>query len=231
MLIKINMMTAHVAPRRERAPRGGAAGGGCAGWRSEAPGGAQAKRGIARGARRREGGIRVADWIGAAAAAQRLGIKQASLYSYVSRGVLTRRAGPDGRASLFDAGEVESLARRGRPRREPGAAELVIESALTEIDGDRLWYRGLDATALAASRTFEEVAGSCCGRALSPTPPRRRPGTPPARPSRSARPPRRRCRPARCRWSGCRSSCPRSRRPIRSASSWTRPPSSRRPAA
>ncbi len=101
----------------------------------------------------------MADWIGAAAAAQRLGIKPASLYSYVSRGVLTRRAGPDGRASLFDAGEVESLARRGRPHREPGAAELVIETALTEIDGDRLWYRGLDATALAASRTFEEVAG------------------------------------------------------------------------
>jgi citrate synthase len=100
----------------------------------------------------------VADWIGAAAAAQRLGIKQASLYSYVSRGVLTRRTGPDGRASLFDAGEVESLARRGRPRREPGAAELVISSALTEIGTDRFWYKGLDATVLATSRTFEEVA-------------------------------------------------------------------------
>jgi citrate synthase len=100
----------------------------------------------------------VADWIGAAAAAQRLGIKQASLYSYVSRGVLTRRTGPDGRASLFDAGEVESLARRGRPRREPGTAELVIESALTEIGADRFWYKGLDATVLATSRTFEEVA-------------------------------------------------------------------------
>ena len=97
------------------------------------------------------------DWIGAAEAAQRLGIKQASLYSYVSRGILTRRAGPDGRASLFDPGEVAALARRGRPRREPGA-ELFIETALTEIAGDRLWYRGHDATALAASRTFEEVA-------------------------------------------------------------------------
>jgi citrate synthase len=100
----------------------------------------------------------MAEWIGAAAAAQRLGIKQASLYSYVSRGVLTRRTGPDGRASLFDAGEVEGLARRGRPRREPGAAELVISSALTEIGADRFWYRGLDATGLATSRTFEEVA-------------------------------------------------------------------------
>ncbi len=29
----------------------------------------------------------VTDWIGAAEAAQRLGIKQASLYSYVSRGI------------------------------------------------------------------------------------------------------------------------------------------------
>jgi citrate synthase len=102
--------------------------------------------------------VRVADWIGAAAAAQRLGIKQASLYSYVSRGILTRRTGPDGRASLFDAGEVESLARRGRPRREPGTAELVISSALTEIGTDRFWYKGLDATVLATSRTFEEVA-------------------------------------------------------------------------
>jgi citrate synthase len=100
----------------------------------------------------------VADWIGAAAAAQRLGIKQASLYSYVSRGVLTRRTSPDGRASMFDAGEVESLARRGRPRREPGSAELVISSALTEIGADRFWYKGLDATVLATSRTFEEVA-------------------------------------------------------------------------
>lgn len=100
----------------------------------------------------------MADWIGAVAAAQRLGIKQASLYSYVSRGVLTRRTGPDGRASLFDAGEVESLARKGRPRREPGSAELVISSALTEIGADRFWYKGLDATVLATSRTFEEVA-------------------------------------------------------------------------
>ena len=31
------------------------------------------------------------EWIGAAEAAERLGIKQASLYAYVSRGVLRRR--------------------------------------------------------------------------------------------------------------------------------------------
>ena len=54
-----------------------------------------------------------AEWIGAAEAAQRLGVKQASLYSYVSRGVLTRRKTEGSRASLFSATEVEGLARRG----------------------------------------------------------------------------------------------------------------------
>ena len=101
----------------------------------------------------------MAEWVGAAEAAQRLGIKQASLYSYVSRGVLTPRRGADGRASLFDAAEIAGLARRGRPRRAPGAAELVIRSALTEISGDRLRYRGHDAIALATRRSFEDVAG------------------------------------------------------------------------
>lgn len=98
------------------------------------------------------------EWIGAAEAAQRLGIKPASLYSYVSRGVLAPRRGPDGRASLFDADEITLLAQRGRPRRPPGDTELVIETELTEISGDRLWFRGQDATSLATSHSFEEVA-------------------------------------------------------------------------
>jgi citrate synthase len=101
----------------------------------------------------------VTDWIGASEAAQRLGIKPASLYSYVSRGVLTPRRASDGRASLFDAAEVAGLARRGRPRRAPGGAELVIESELTEISDDHLRFRGYDAITLATSRSFEDVAG------------------------------------------------------------------------
>lgn len=97
-------------------------------------------------------------WITADAAAERLGIKRATLYAYVSRGVLVRRRAPGGRGSLFDAAEIERLARRGRPRRAPGGAELVIESALTEISGDRLRYRGHEVTALAVTRSFEDVA-------------------------------------------------------------------------
>jgi citrate synthase len=101
--------------------------------------------------------VRVTEWIGTAEAARRLGVKQATLYSYVSRGVLRRRTGEDGRSSLFDAGEVEVLARRGRPRL-PGPGELVIESSLTEITADRAFYRGQDITALAARHDLEDVA-------------------------------------------------------------------------
>lgn len=112
------------------------------------------------------------EWLGAGEAARRLGIKQATLYSYVSRGVLRRRTGEDGRSSLFDAGEVESLARRGRPR-HPGAGEFVIESALTEITSDRACYRGLDITALAARYELEDAAwllwtGELTGRDRGP---------------------------------------------------------------
>ena len=99
----------------------------------------------------------VGGWLRGGEAARRLGVKQATLYSYVSRGVLRRRTGADGRSSLFDPGEVETLARRGRPR-HPGAGEFVIESGLTELTSDRAFYRGLDITVLAARREFEDVA-------------------------------------------------------------------------
>jgi citrate synthase len=102
--------------------------------------------------------VRVIEWIGAAEAAERLGIKQASLYAYVSRGVLSRRRDSRGRASMFDAEEVMQLARRGRPRRGGVGAELVIESELTEITGTTQRYRGHDATSLALRRTFQDVA-------------------------------------------------------------------------
>ena len=100
----------------------------------------------------------MADYLTAAEAARRLGVKPATLYAYVSRGVLSRVRAPDGRTSLFGAEEVEQLARRGRPRRPAGVADITVESAITEITGDSLRFRGLDATRLAVSRTFEEVA-------------------------------------------------------------------------
>lgn len=98
------------------------------------------------------------EWVDAARAAERLGVKTATLYAYVSRGVLRRRRSADGRRSLFDPAEIEELARRGRPRRPPGPAELVVESRITVLGDDRPYYRGRDVTDLADSRDFEDVA-------------------------------------------------------------------------
>jgi len=95
--------------------------------------------------------------IDAAEAARRLGVKPATLYAYVSRGVLRRRPGSDGRRSMFDAAEVALLARRGRPRRA-AETELVVESAVTALAGDRPHYRGRDVLALAGVARYEQVA-------------------------------------------------------------------------
>jgi citrate synthase len=97
-------------------------------------------------------------WLTAEQAAQRLGVKPATLYAYVSRGVLQRRRGPD-RHSRFDPAEIERLARRGRPRRALGVSELVIESEVTALGEDRPFYRGRDALELAAGWELEKVAG------------------------------------------------------------------------
>jgi citrate synthase len=106
-----------------------------------------------------------------AQAAERLGVKPATLYSYVSRGLLQRQRTAAG--STFDPQEVAQLSRSARhpgprrvssSRRDPGAAddrfnEPVFVTEVTLIEGGRLYYRGMDAVALSRSRTFEEVAG------------------------------------------------------------------------
>ncbi|MBT2407066.1 citrate synthase [Streptomyces sp. ISL-87] len=92
-------------------------------------------------------------------AAELLGVKPATVYAYVSRGQLTSRRDPVGRGSSFDAAEVEALARRSR--REAAAApsgELSVRTALTLIESDRYYFRGVDAVELASRYAYEEVA-------------------------------------------------------------------------
>ncbi|MFL6102573.1 MAG: citrate/2-methylcitrate synthase [Actinomycetes bacterium] len=94
-----------------------------------------------------------------AEAAERLGVKPATLYAYVSRGLLGRERSADGRTSTFDPAEIDRLARPGRARRgRRPAAELLVPSALTAIDRGLPWYRGLAVPELAGTRSFEEVA-------------------------------------------------------------------------
>ncbi|MDH6439484.1 citrate synthase [Streptomyces sp. SAI-144] len=94
-------------------------------------------------------------------AAELLGVKPETVYAYVSRGQLSSRRVPGGRGSTFDAKEVETLSRRNR--RESGGSpgsggELSVRTRITFIDRDRYYFRGVDATGLAAHHSYEEIA-------------------------------------------------------------------------
>ncbi|MFF4115733.1 citrate/2-methylcitrate synthase [Streptomyces sp. NPDC001714] len=93
--------------------------------------------------------------------AELLGVKPETVYAYVSRGQLSSRREPGGRASTFDAREVEALARRNRREAagSPGSGgDLSVRTRITLIDRDRYFFRGVDATELAAHHSYEEVA-------------------------------------------------------------------------
>ncbi|MBV9489893.1 MAG: citrate synthase family protein [Verrucomicrobia bacterium] len=99
-------------------------------------------------------------------AAARLGVSLETLYSYVSRRLVTPVAPPaNSRKSLFELADVERLAEqvRRRSRRAVAASTLdcgepVLNSAITRIDEGRVHYRGRDAVGLADSATLEDVA-------------------------------------------------------------------------
>lgn len=95
-----------------------------------------------------------------AQAAARLGVKPATLYAYVSRGLLVRHKAADGRTSLFDPAEITRLQNRSRARHS-SPTDVVVASELTLVAGDagRLWYRGLDPLDACRTHRFEEVAG------------------------------------------------------------------------
>src|SRR5690349_18043678 len=103
-------------------------------------------------------------WIDAADAASRLHVSRATLYAYVSRGLIRSQPRPgDSRAHGYSRDDVERLRQRTEARRDPALAAAhalewgvpVLESSITFIDGRALYYRGHDAVALAASRSLE----------------------------------------------------------------------------
>ena len=92
-------------------------------------------------------------------AAERLGISLATLYAYVSRGLIRSFHDPNNpRGRLYSEEDVE----RRRPEKA-GERALhfgvpVLESAITLISGDHLYYRGHDVADLARTQSVEEVA-------------------------------------------------------------------------
>ncbi|MYW20224.1 helix-turn-helix domain-containing protein [Streptomyces sp. SID2955] len=93
--------------------------------------------------------------------AELLGVKPETVYAYVSRGLLSSRREPGGRASTFEAKEVEALARRNRREAAGGqgsGGDLSVRTRITLIERDRYYFRGVDAVELALEHSYEEVA-------------------------------------------------------------------------
>lgn len=91
-------------------------------------------------------------WLSSDEVARRLGVQKATVYAYVSRGLLA--ADRLGRNSRFRLSDVETLLARTQPpeRHAARAASRVFQL----VDG-KPTYRGHSALELAATRSFEEV--------------------------------------------------------------------------
>lgn len=111
------------------------------------------------------------DLVSTADAAELLGVQRATLYAYVSRGLLASHRRPGHRGSWFDPRDLDRLRRDGR--RGDARPDVVIESALTLVTPEGHHYRGRPAVELARSARFEDVADLLWGppeRSAAPWP-------------------------------------------------------------
>jgi citrate synthase len=115
------------------------------------------------------GGDRVGEerYLSARRAADELGVSLATLYAYVSRGMVRSEAVEEKKRSRrYRAEDIRRLKERKERRRDPdGVVESalhwgtpVMESAITLIDDGGLYYRGRDVEKLAEDKSIEEVA-------------------------------------------------------------------------
>jgi citrate synthase len=120
-------------------------------------------------------------WIPAADAATLLGVSRTTLYAYVSRGFVRSQASSTSatRERVYARDDLERLRRRSEERRAPDKAAAralqwgmpILESSISCIDGEQLYYRGLGVAGLARTRTLEEVAALIWTGRLDWTPP------------------------------------------------------------
>ena len=121
-------------------------------------------------------------WITALDASKALRVDRSTLYAYVSRGFIRSESKPgSSRERRYSRDDVERLRRRTEERRNPDKAAAhalqwgmpILESSITLIAGNTLYYRGHDAVVLARTRSLAEVAsliwtgrfdpGACAG--------------------------------------------------------------------
>lgn len=105
--------------------------------------------------------------LSAAEAAAMLGVSRATLYAYVSRGLVASEPGPGpSRARRYPREALEAFRERRERSRDRGLAAHgalhwglpVLDSSLTLIAEGRCHYRGRDVVELARDETFERVA-------------------------------------------------------------------------
>ncbi|MFN3130107.1 citrate/2-methylcitrate synthase [Roseibium sp.] len=100
-------------------------------------------------------------YLSAKEAAAELGVQPATLYAYVSRGLIESVAGP-GKQRRYDAADVRRLKGRRTTEEVSGSRPLtgdpVLETELTMISQEGAIYRGRPAVDLAENATLESVA-------------------------------------------------------------------------
>jgi citrate synthase len=103
-------------------------------------------------------------YLSAREAAAELAITPATLYAYVSRGLIRSEPSSDSRSHRYRAEDVRNLKERRTPSPEPRGlrsfdADLpVLDSAIATITEDGPIYRGVNCIELAESDTLEHAA-------------------------------------------------------------------------
>jgi citrate synthase len=101
-----------------------------------------------------------------------LGVSLATLYSYVSRGLIRSDAEPGIRRKRYWADDIREMSGKRRRRRTVWPLEStdpLLESSITLISDDRVYYRGRDAVELSRSHSVEQVAEllwDCAGESV-----------------------------------------------------------------
>src|SRR5664280_1164665 len=103
-------------------------------------------------------------YLSAREASAELAISQATLYAYVSRGLIRSEPSADSRSHRYRAEDVRGLKERRAPSPEPRGlrnfdADLpVLDSAIATITEDGPIYRGVNCIELAEKDTLEHAA-------------------------------------------------------------------------
>lgn len=110
---------------------------------------------------------RSSEWLPALEASRMLGVRPASLYAYVSRGMIRAAPHPETpRSRLYLSADIEALIERKRRQARPRAAAAtaldwglpVLATRISTIADGRLHYRDHEAIELAETATAEDIA-------------------------------------------------------------------------